>query len=333
MAGPRRVAWACMGGTFDVLHRGHRALLSTAFAAADRVFIGLTTDALARGGRERDVASYDERETALRRALGELGVARRAEVGPIEDAFGRALEPQFAAIVVTPETRKTAARINRARAGRRLRALAVVVVPHVLAFDGLPVSATRIRAGEIREDGWPLRKVQVAVGSANPVKVEAVDAVLRRQFPEVVVRGVDVSSGVAAQPRGAATTKGAVTRAKRAAAKIRADWGVGIEAGLVPDPSTGGLLDVQVAAIVDRAGRVTLGHGPGFLHPHEVLARVRKGETVGEAIGRLAGVKDIGRSEGAIGFLTRGTLDRTRLTESAVLMALVPRLRPELYGL
>src|SRR2546430_14737256 len=46
---------------------------------------------------------------------------------------------------------------------------------------------------------------------------------------------------------------------------------------------------------------------------------------------RLTGIRDIGSKEGAIGYLTERRLDRDALTESAVLMAMVPRIRRELY--
>ena len=45
----------------------------------------------------------------------------------------------------------------------------------------------------------------------------------------------------------------------------------------------------------------------------------------------LTGRKGIGRTTGAIGFLSGGRMDRTKLTEAAVLMALIPRIRKELY--
>jgi inosine/xanthosine triphosphatase len=83
--------------------------------------------------------------------------------------------------------------------------------------------------------------------------------------------------------------------------------------------------------VVDRADTLTLGAGPGFQHPAVVLDEVAKGQTVGEALDRLAGVDNIGRKEGAIGFLTEGRLTREELTEAAVLMAMVPRIRRELY--
>jgi len=88
---------------------------------------------------------------------------------------------------------------------------------------------------------------------------------------------------------------------------------------------------VQYCAVVDKRGRVTLGHGPGFAYPPAVVARVKAGKTVGDAMEELTGKKGIGQTTGAIGFLTEGRMDRTRLTEDAVLMAMVPRIRKDLY--
>jgi inosine/xanthosine triphosphatase len=90
--------------------------------------------------------------------------------------------------------------------------------------------------------------------------------------------------------------------------------------------------DVQYCAVLDRSGRITVGHGPGFAYPPKVLEKVKAGATVGEAMARLSGIRGIGSKEGAIGYVTEGRLDRKRLTESAVLMAMVPRIRRDLYS-
>src|SRR5438094_778578 len=124
--------------------------------------------------------------------------------------------------------------------------------------------------------------------------------------------------------------RGAINRAK--AAIREGDLGVGIEAGLVWSPVLSDYFDVQYCAVVDRSGRLTVGHGPGFAYPAKVLEKVKAGSTVGEAMERLTGIRGIGSKRGAIGHLTEGRLDRRRLTESAVLMAMVPRIRRDLYS-
>jgi len=325
-----------MGGTFDVLHRGHRALLETAFAAGDEgVFIGVTSDAMAQASRSRKVRPHAERKAALERWLDAMGWLPRAEVAEITDPVGRALEPAFDAIVATRETARTAEAINASRAGLGLAPLEILIAPWILADDGRPVSATRVRAGEVDVEGRLQRPARVAVGSENPVKVAATAEAWKRAFGGGDVRGVAVKTDVPEQPFNDETWRGAESRARAALeAAGDFDFGVGIEAGLVWDHVLNAWLDVQACVVVDRAGRATRGHGPGFEHPPFVLERaLRHGESVGDALGRLADRATLGREEGAVGFLSRGALDRTELTTAAVLAALLPRLRPELYGL
>ena len=181
-----------------------------------------------------------------------------------------------------------------------------------------------------------MHKVVVAVGSTNPVKIAAVRNVLSRIYDYVEVVGVKVSSGVSDQPLSIdETIIGAINRAKRARDKIDADLGVGIEAGLVRTPHTlSGYIDVQYCAIVDRRGLITLGHGPGFEYPPCVVKRIlAEGRTAGDVFEELTGIREIGRKIGAIGYLSGGLMDRTKLSEIAVLMAMIPRLYRELYGI
>lgn len=325
----------CMGGTFDVLHRGHHALLDAAFEAGDElVAIGVTTDAFANAHRERRVRPYAERVAALEAFLERRGYSPRAEVRPIDTPLGFALEPQFDAIAATPETAPTTERINAARAEQGLGPLRLVLSSYVLADDGRPVKATRIALGEVDPSGRLVRPARVAVGSVNPVKVEAVRRVFAQVFGACEVQGFDIDSGVAEQPFGDATWRGARTRARGAlAAWPEADFGVGVEAGLLDAPEEAGLFDVQACVVVDAGGRTTVGQGPGFAYPESVAAQLREGRTVGEVVSALAGVEDIGKKMGAVGWLTRGLHDRTGLTEPAILMALVPRMRPDAYGL
>src|SRR5256885_17092836 len=83
------------------------------------------------------------------------------------------------------------------------------------------------------------------------------------------------------------------------------DFGVGIEAGLVWSALISEYFDVQYAAIVDRAGQITVGHGPGFTYPPRVLENVKAGRSVGEAMARLTGIRDIGSKQGATRHLDR----------------------------
>lgn len=318
-----------LGGTFDLLHDGHEALLGAAFDGSPAsVLIGLTSDRMAREARPK-VNAYAVRERNLRRFLA-VQRWRKTSIKPIDDAYGPADDiGELDVLVVSAERASVAAALNEARRSKGLRTLEVRVVPMVLAEDGLPIASRRIRAGLIDRHGRRVKPVAVRVGTDNPVKARAVRRVFERLRIPARVRPVRVPRDAPEQPFGREALQGAIGRAK--AALGASDFGVGIEAGLVWDAVAEDYFDVQYCAVVDRSGRTTVGHGPGFTYPPGVVRQIQAGATVGEAIAELSGVADIGRKQGAIGYLTNRVLDRDRLTEAAVLMAMIPRIRRELY--
>lgn len=175
----------------------------------------------------------------------------------------------------------------------------------------------------------------IYVGTGNPAKRDAAERVFARVFPEEQweVRSVEVDTDVPEQPFEGDVARGARERARAAAQWGDADYGVGVEAGLIWHETLDVYFDVQYAVVVDRDGHATAGHGPGFVYPPSVVETVVNGRrTVGEAMAELSGIAEIGQRMGAIGYLSRGHMDRTVLTEQAILMALVPRLRQEHYS-
>ena len=145
-----------LGGTFDPVHDGHRKLFERAFELGD-VTVGLTADELAPKTRhvERYVRPYERRKRDL-----EAELAPRAEkydreftVRELSEPTGIAVEPEFDALIVSPETRDGGERINEIRTERGHDPLDIVVVDHVEAVDGERISSTRIVAGEIDEHG------------------------------------------------------------------------------------------------------------------------------------------------------------------------------------
>ena len=333
VAPPVRV---CLGGTFDPFHVGHERLLERALAVAGpngQVFVGLVSDAFSAAKRRRRVAPYAARERTLVDWLAAHDNGAAVQVRPLDDPHGPSATGDYDVLVASAETAGTGAAVNAERAKRGLSPLRIDVVPLVYAGDLLPISGTRIAAGRIDRDGRRLRPLHVVVGSANPVKVGAVEDALAQLLGDVPLRvhAVPAASGVAEQPLGGDTQVGAVNRARAAlAAHAEAEYAVGIEAGLMPDAGDDAF-DVQYCAVLDHLGTETIGHGSGFRHPPSVMADVRKGHSIGAVLGARSGDPEIGASTGAIGWLTDGRLDRRTLTRQAVVAAFVPRLRPGLY--
>ena len=49
-----------MGGTFDIIHKGHLTLLSKAFSISSKVIIGLTSDELAEKRGKKTLNNYEK---------------------------------------------------------------------------------------------------------------------------------------------------------------------------------------------------------------------------------------------------------------------------------
>ncbi len=319
-----------MGGTFNVIHKGHELLFETAFTVGDTVEVGLTSDEFARSIKSVTVAPYFQRKAALAKFLQRYG--KPFEIVMISDMKGTATTSErMDALVVSPETRRNADEINEMRKRNGLKPLKVFSIKEVRADDSRAISSSRIVKGEIDKDGRLLRPIRVAVGSTNKVKVDAVRNIFTQAFGLVEVVSVEPEHGVGKQPREKQTIEGAIQRAKNSIAKTGADFGVGIEAGLFYNSVLQKHLDIQYCAIVDSWGKMTVGHGPGFEYPPEVVKAVLGGGSVGDTMSQITEIEKIGHKQGSIGYLSDGLIDRTSLTEIAVLMALVPRIRKELY--
>jgi pantetheine-phosphate adenylyltransferase len=148
----------CVGGTFDLLHKGHKKLINKAFEIAGKngfVFIGLTTNKITT--RKKFVKSFEERQKKLQEFLSEKCFIDRALIIPITDKYGPSTKGDFDAIIVSPETYDTAKEINLKRVENKKKPLKIIKIPFVLAEDGKPISSTRIYKKEIDLNGYILK--------------------------------------------------------------------------------------------------------------------------------------------------------------------------------
>jgi pantetheine-phosphate adenylyltransferase len=144
----------CLGGTFNVIHDGHLALLFKAFTEGDELYVGLTGDAMASGRRSVPVQDYNTRLKNLTEALSKLSKGKRFWIFRIDDEIGPAARENYDVLVVSKETLRGAEKINLARAAGCLKPLKVVVIDMVLA-QGKPISSTRVIRGQIDSRGNP----------------------------------------------------------------------------------------------------------------------------------------------------------------------------------
>lgn len=171
----------------------------------------------------------------------------------------------------------------------------------------------------------------VIVGSVNPIKVAATEAVLARLYGAgVQVRGVDVVSGVSAQPWGdEETQQGALNRALSARESEGAHLGVGLEGGVL---EINAQLYTNAWCAVSRDDGVTgLAGGANMCLPPRVAQALRAGGELGVAIDHLTGERNTKHKGGAIGALTCGWLSRQVAYEHILTLAFARLLSDDLW--
>ena len=144
---------AC-GGTFDLLHKGHRAFLLLAFKNAEFVTIGVTTDVFNKKLKKTPFQNYDQRRKELLYFLKLKEMDKRSKIMPLYDIYGTTLtDKTIEALVASKETLDGAVEINKTRIQRELVRLPLIICPRVLAQDNKILSSTRIRDGIIDRNG------------------------------------------------------------------------------------------------------------------------------------------------------------------------------------
>ena len=154
--GPHKIyRIVAMGGTFDVLHNGHKELLRKAFAVGQKVLIGITSDEFARSlHKPHKVDPYVKRKLDLERLLKQWQVLPRVRIVPLNDRYGPTVEAsRIDALIVSRRTLNTGNKINAQRRARGLKAFEIVPIDLLLADDRRPISSTRIRRGKIDRRG------------------------------------------------------------------------------------------------------------------------------------------------------------------------------------
>ena len=172
----------------------------------------------------------------------------------------------------------------------------------------------------------------ICVASKNPVKIKAVKNAFTRMFPGQIFKleSVDVTSGVSDQPvSDEEVLIGAENRASNAREKAsEADFWIGIEGGI--EDTKLGMMTFAWIVILSES-QTSRGRTGTFFLPEKVARLVRQGNELGEANDIVFNRSNSKQNDGAIGLLTGNVIDRTRLYEHGVIMALVKFKNLKLY--
>ena len=173
--------------------------------------------------------------------------------------------------------------------------------------------------------------MKIAVGSTNPVKVEAVRAVAARIFDGVEVLSVDVDSGVSHNPlTDAETIAGAVARARAAREKSGAELGVGLEGGIT---RIDGRHYTCVWCALDDGREVATGGGVHIQLPRKVLRMItEEKKEMGSVMDELTEIRGTKRRMGFEGIVTKGLVNRGDSFRAVLGFTFSKLISPEMYS-
>lgn len=166
-----------LGGTFDLLHIGHKALIKKAFEVGEFVTIGITTDKFGKN-------TFNNQNLRLKNLKAFLK-GKKYRIIWLDDIFGNTLkDASLEVLVVSPETKPSAQIINRERRKKGLKVLDIIVQPFIKDELGKIISSSRIRQGEINPEGISYKQLLLKI--AGKKLSESLRNKLKEPFGRIV---------------------------------------------------------------------------------------------------------------------------------------------------
>ena len=157
--------------------------------------------------------------------------------------------------------------------------------------------------------------VKIALGTKNPAKIKAGELAARELSAELI--SIDVSSEVSEQPfSDEETIEGAINRARNAMKEADAEFGLGLEGGVVNTPY--GLFICNWGALVTRRDKCFIGGGARIKLPDEIAQELFDGRELGPVMDEYTRQEGIRKSEGAVGVFSNGRVTRDRMFEHII---------------
>lgn len=174
--------------------------------------------------------------------------------------------------------------------------------------------------------------MKVAVGSKNPVKIEAVKQAFEKVFPDETweVIGIEVVSGVSDQPMSdKESIRGARNRAKNSLRELSANYGVGLEGGI--QKINEGFFITGWMVIVNKFGNEGIGSTISMQMSSAHMKLINQGIELGHADDQIFKTENSKHKLGYFGAMTNGALPRMEAYRDGVITALTRFVHPDLF--
>ncbi|NLG06552.1 MAG: DUF84 family protein [Candidatus Pacebacteria bacterium] len=177
--------------------------------------------------------------------------------------------------------------------------------------------------------------MKIFVASKNPVKINAVKIAVSDSYPKAEVIGIEVNSGVSAQPMSdEETLRGSINRAQALKKLVLAQNLCSAQEEVLFIGAEGGVYRPTFAnkkrelwstvwiSVLDQEEQVYSASGARFRLPERLGDAVLAGKELGVVVGALFKDAQLKRKSGAIAVLTDNFIDRTEEYASIAKLAI-----------
>ncbi len=174
--------------------------------------------------------------------------------------------------------------------------------------------------------------MKVAVGSKNPIKIEAVLEAFIAVWPTTSweIMGVEVDSGVTDQPMtNTESIRGARNRANAVMKQTESDYAVGLEGGIFKQGSA--YFTCGWMVVINKKKQEGIGATVAIRLAPKTMDYILAGKELGDADDMLFGKTNSKQAEGHYGLMTNNIITRKQVYKDAVIVALTRFLHPELF--
>ncbi len=304
-----------LGGTFSVLHEGHKKMIREGLKLGD-LYIGITSDSYA-FNKNYEIPKFERRREMVEKFIHSMG--KDAHISALNDPFGSTLSPEFDGMVVSNETLWFSLKINTIRKSKGIKPLWLYNVGQVLAEDLMPIKSERIIREEISAEGKRLKELKIAVFTGNHEKLKGVENGLRLFLKDYRLESMENTSEIS-EPFMDEIRQAAISRIK---ASSDYDYFISVEAGIIE--LFGKSYDIHLAIVRDKYGVESYGISSGLPLNKGVMDELKSGSDLSQVAKKMLNLEDVGNKGGLIYHFSRGIKLRRDLVQEAVVSALIER--------
>ncbi|QDP99808.1 DUF84 family protein [Lysinibacillus fusiformis] len=159
--------------------------------------------------------------------------------------------------------------------------------------------------------------MNIAIGTTNKAKTQAVEVIVKQYFEKAVFTYVKAASEVSDQPLNTEETRqGAMNRAKNTLHATGATLSFGLEGGVTEIDGDMYVCNWGALALAD--GTIFTAAGAQIILPKEIAQEIRAGKELGPVMEAYTKRLDIRQGAGAVGIFTQGLVSRQSMFEHIV---------------